>query len=147
MCLAVLAALQRKLASDRWIGGIAVVVAGIALLPPFEFLGQASGDPNYRQQFALALITWVIGGIGLGNLSTQVRRFAVVAVALLGLIACTVGLAQGYILMNQFNITVQTGPGGIVMGFVFLATGTWQVRAGSQKQTRQHGERATLSPV
>ena len=38
-----------------------MLMIAIALLPPLEYFTQATNDPNYRQQFVLALITGLIG--------------------------------------------------------------------------------------
>jgi hypothetical protein len=122
VCLALIAVLQETATKKRWFRLSVVAGFTIAGLPPLEFFTQTSSDPNFRQQFALSLVT-LIGGLVV-SASTIRKLFQtpiILVLAFAGTTACMIGLAQGYRLMRQFGSQMQAGLGGVVMAFVFLA--------------------------
>ena len=101
------------------IGLIALLAA--ALLPPLEFLGGASGDPNYRQQFVLALLALVIG-LFLIAFTPQRSRPTLSAVALsIGLASGVWGLARALPLLSSFHMHVAPGAGALAFGLISIA--------------------------
>ncbi|MCC6613314.1 MAG: hypothetical protein IT320_07530 [Anaerolineae bacterium] len=103
---------------------IIVVLIAIALLPPFEFLTSAPGDPNYQQQAMLAALA-LIGGLALVWLrGARAHHEAPLRViqALIPLVGAGAGVwgtirALGY--WDGLSLTVGVGAGLIV--FVILA--------------------------
>jgi hypothetical protein len=94
-----------------------LLLASIALLTPFEFFTQYRDDPNYRQQFILALATCLIGLALSGNYLRRFARSAGVLIAVIGTVASFWGLIQGYSLMRSFDLPTRIGFGG----FAFIA--------------------------
>lgn len=109
-----------------------VLVVSAGLLPP-ELL-QATGNPNSTQQGALALITLIGGMVGVSEILPRTRRWVASAIAVVGGVACVVGLAQGVDLMRGFTLPAQIGIGGAVLAVVFAAAA---YDAATRKQTGQ----------
>jgi len=96
-----------------------VFLIGAALLPPIEFFTQYRHDPNYQQQFFLALVIWAGGILSLGFKRPGYTRLLIILLALIGAVCSLVGLLQGYALMQQFDLSTQVGWGGIVLVGVY----------------------------
>ena len=79
-CLALLIAFRAR---RNWFSVIVVLLIGLALLPPLEFI-KTLGDPNYDQQAALAAITLIGGAIGLSGILPRARRWIAAGIALVG---------------------------------------------------------------
>lgn len=112
--LALVVAFQARI--ERWLRALVVLVAAVALLPPLEFFTQYQGDPNYRQQFALAALALLGGIIGLIG---QFVRWSSPIIALLALVGAVTGLSgfsQAYTLLSNFHLPVGVGFG--MVGFV-----------------------------
>jgi uncharacterized membrane protein YgdD (TMEM256/DUF423 family) len=90
-----------------------VVLAAIALLPPFQFLA-TSDDINYRQQFVLAVTTFIIGVMGVSDRLRRWRRSVAVAVSIAGALAVFVGVLQAYAIMREYQLPTQVGLGGVL---------------------------------
>jgi hypothetical protein len=119
----------------RWLHMLSVTLIALALLPPLEFLTQAGDDPNYRQQFALAVAA-MASGLLATNPRVQQWRFSLSVVgAFLGAGAYGVGMAQVNQLVSEFRIPVQLGWGSLVFAAAFLMLGISQ-RPTDQQQTR-----------
>lgn len=122
--------------TNRVIGAVIVILMGIALLPPFEFLDDP-GNWNYRQQIALAVVT-VIGGLfGVTGWLRSVRPIIGVFAALMGAAACMLGLSSVFSLMQTFNLPVSIGAGAIFTTVVFLVGVAIQTQTG-QRLWRRH---------
>jgi hypothetical protein len=98
----------------RWLRVLGVCVIAVALLPPFEFITSAPADPNYQQQFVLAVTAWLGGIIGVfvsGRAAARVMR--VVPVALLALAGCAalLGSARALIVMAGLGVDMTFGWG------------------------------------
>lgn len=110
----------------RWLHGLSVALIAVALMPPLEFFTQASADPNYRQQFALAVVATTSGMLGT-NRHIQKWRFSLsIAGALLGAGAYLVGMTQVNQLLSEFKVPVQVGWSSIVFAAAFLILGIVQ---------------------
>lgn len=97
-------------------------IAAITLLPPLEFFTSYHDDPNYRQQFALALLTMVIGiPVVTTQQKTQIRILFVLTI--LGALGSAVGLLQAQNLLQSFNLHAAFGLGGAItsIGLVAIA--------------------------
>jgi hypothetical protein len=122
--------------NNRLIGGAVVILMGIALLPPFEFLSD-TGNGNYRQQFALAIITLLGGILGLTGWMKTYRPFVGIAMALIGIAACLAGLSRAYALIEGFALPVQIGAGGVGTALLFGVLGVWQWQIGRHVVVRR----------
>lgn len=94
----------------------------LAQLPPVEFFlsDGVRADRNYQQQFALAVLTLVGGGIAL-ILPPRPRRwqaYVVAWLALVGGIAALVGLLRGLALLRAYALPVQMGAGGVIFAIL-----------------------------
>lgn len=93
---------------------IIVGVIALALLPPLEFFTGAGADPNYQQQFALAIASLILGLLAFVKPLQKARLWIVIALLLLGLVGSLVGLLQTLHLMEDFKVPVQVGIGGVL---------------------------------
>ncbi|HEX2908019.1 MAG TPA: hypothetical protein VHO69_14210 [Phototrophicaceae bacterium] len=118
--LAWIIAFTTKREAGWWLHALLTGLLAVALLPPLlEFFTGASGDPNYQQQFALGLITLVVG---LGGLSGRLARWNTLIIpglALLGLLTGLWGLILAYNLLNSFGLPATTGFGGLGLSFCY----------------------------
>lgn len=112
-------------APTRFIRGshlVFVVLVAVALLPPLEFFTAAAwGDSNYRQQFALSLLTLIVGLLGL---SQRFIRWSVVlqtGIVIISLLISLIVLAHSTSLMQMVRLPAQPGPGGILFPLLHLA--------------------------
>ena len=105
---------------------VALVCLGfvvIALFPPLEFFTAYRDDPNYIQQFTLALVT---AGVGILTLMMQRGKHAYAILALLsllGAVASVAGLYQAFELIKGFSLPVTVGLGALLtsLGLLVLA--------------------------
>jgi hypothetical protein len=97
-------------------------------LPPFEFL-KDTGNWNHRQQLALAIITLIGGVFGLTGWIRKYHPLVGTVTAVIGVIACLVGLTRALMLMQGFNLPTQIGVGGVgtAILFVVLLIHRWQI--------------------
>lgn len=94
-----------------WLAGLVVLIAAAALLPPFEFIAN-TGDPNYRQQFIVALIALIGGLAAWSGLPGRHSRWITLAAAVGALICAALGLSQALTLFDGFRIDVAASVGG-----------------------------------
>ena len=91
-----------------------VFITAIALLPPLEFFTVYRDDPNYQQQFFLALLTLLIGFIMTMRYDKWLQRTLPVLLSLIGCLSAAIGLYQGYVLMRGFDLPTNVGYGGVI---------------------------------
>ena len=125
ICLTVMVAYSHIHIAIR---AIFVLVITAALLPPLEFFTQAPGDPNYQQQFALALVALIVGGIGLSGFLSRWNAIIRMAGAVVGTITAIWGLAQAYALMTDYQLPVRLGAGGILFIAICLILAATQIK-------------------
>lgn len=78
----------------RWITVVGIMIIAIAQFPPLEFILSETSNINYQQQFYLSVGTAIIG-IGLSYFSlTRCLSLWNAAIALVGIITSTLGVAQ-----------------------------------------------------
>ncbi|MFN8448358.1 MAG: hypothetical protein U0521_07145 [Anaerolineae bacterium] len=114
-CIALLVAFGARRSA---LSALVVLVAVAALLPPLEFIHD-TGNPNYRQQAALALLTLLAGGIGVSGILPRYRGWIAVGIALVGAASSALGLLRGYELMRGFGLETQIGVGGVGLALAF----------------------------
>lgn len=104
----------------------------MAQLPPLEFLNQLN-DPNYQQQFALALVSSIIAVIGLSGGLQPIRFLLMVGMTLVTGITLAVGYGQAIRVMQSLHL-----PAAIGVGFVGMLGlwSLWLVYSGVQLITR-----------
>lgn len=93
---------------------ICLLIAAIALLPPLEFFKTYGDDPNYRQQFILALTTVVAGIFVIFGQPQKLQKVLLIALSILGVLASAIGLYQAQNLMQGFDLHIAIGLGGIM---------------------------------
>lgn len=93
----------------------------IAQLPPLEFILQMH-DPNYQQQFVLAVVSLVGSIVGLSGITVQYRLWLMLISTIMGLFAALMGYEQAANFMRQFHLPAELGLGlvGMVVVFVVL---------------------------
>jgi hypothetical protein len=119
-CLALITAFASYKRVHKWPHILFVVVIAAALLPPVEFFADGSGDWNYRQQFALALLALMGGVIGLSGITRQLSPWLEGLFALAAMLTGWIGLLQVYRLMQEFDLPVQIGWGCFLLGGLCL---------------------------
>lgn len=97
-----------------WIRGFVVLVLGAALLPPIEFFTLYWNDPNYQQQFGLALFALIGGGIGPSRYLSRWQLPLAAGLAGIATVASLIGFNQSLTLFQELN-QVTTAGGGIVL--------------------------------
>lgn len=94
-----------------WIGTIIALALVIAQLPPLDFFRSASGDPNYQQQFVLAVGSFIGVGIILTGVFEKFRSVIIPILSGIGLIAAFFGIMSATSHLDQFSISVEIGFG------------------------------------
>lgn len=91
----------------RWLLRALALLLCVGLLPPIEFLRGQLGDPNYRQQAVIAILS------GLCVLALLFRSLKVVALlaALLALMCGVVGFTQSRDIFATLKTQILIGPG------------------------------------
>jgi hypothetical protein len=104
---------------QRWLYAALALALAITLLPPLDFFRGAFDDPNYRQQFGLAVGT-LIGLVALaalagGKLSALTQQRIEAGIAVLAIASALAGeiLAQGVV--RSLNIPAPMGVGLVVI--------------------------------
>ena len=96
---------------------VVITLLAVALMPPFEFLTSARGDPNYQQQFGLAICAFV-GGIaglfGAARLPKRVRTRLGGLVLLVAILSTVAGTARKLDVMTSMGIDANWGAGAIL---------------------------------
>lgn len=105
---------------SRILIGIVVILMGIALLPPFEFVDDP-GNWNYRQQLMLTAVTILGGMFGLTGWLTGLRPFVGSGVAVAGAGAALFGLARALVWMQEFSLPTYAGAGGILTALLLIS--------------------------
>lgn len=100
---------------SRWPRVFVVLLIAAALLPPLEFFTQYRDDPNYRQQFTLAVLTFAGGVAGIMGRPPRWRSILSIILPLVATAAAVIGFVQAYRLLADFHLPVQPGFG--VIGF------------------------------
>ena len=100
---------------------ICILVTAIALLPPLEFFTTYRDDPNYRQQFVIALLTLAIGIPAAIAQPKTLRTRLIAILSVLGALASAIGLYQEQILMQGFDLHTAIGPGGVTTSVALAA--------------------------
>ncbi len=75
-----------------WSLRVLALLIGVGLLTPFDFLRNSFGDPNYRQQFGVALVTVLAVLISVWRPSQRLSMGAVILAALCGVVGGVLGL-------------------------------------------------------
>lgn len=115
VCFALLIAFTTR---RSLLSGLAALILAAAVLRP-EFV-TALGDPNYRQQAALAGAALIGGVIGFSGIAGRWQRWIAAGIALVGAAASIGGLVQGYDLMRGFSLPTGLGLGGIALALTFI---------------------------
>lgn len=133
VCIPLMVAFSARRRSP--LAALLVLVVSAGLLPP-ELL-QATGNPNSSQQGVLALVTLIGGMVGVSGIVPGIKHWVATVAALVGAIACAVGLAQGVDLMRGFNLPAQIGLGGVALAGAFALTAVVYIYSMMTKQTGQ----------
>lgn len=105
----------------RLILGLLAVVMAAALFPPLEFVTVAREDPNFRQQALLAGLTLVVGLIGVSSVVGRWGRWIGAALAVMAAVAGMIGLAQGFGLIQGFEVPISISAPGPLFAVVCVA--------------------------
>lgn len=125
VCLAVCFAFSLRLSSYgalRWWLTVAVIgLLFLFCLPPLEFFVNARRDPNYLQQFILAVALLALSSVGLSGIGGVWRTRIVILAAVVGVFCSFLGVERANQLMLDLVLPVQRGGGAVVISAVFLA--------------------------
>jgi hypothetical protein len=98
----------------RFIAIGCLLITSVALLPPLEFFTVYRDDPNYRQQFILALLTLLSGIVVTMWESKKHQVLILIALSGSGVVASATGLYQAQSLLHGFDLHPTIGLGGVV---------------------------------
>lgn len=118
---------------QRVIFGAMSVILAITLLPPPEFFRGGWDDPNYRQQFWLALCTLAILGVGLIFRNRDVwLRIGQLVVAVLCSIMAVIGETLALNVVRALGVSAPIGIGVILMVgcLLLVSVSTWRSPSG-----------------
>ncbi len=115
LCISLLSIISAsKINNGRWSAWLLVAILPIAMLPPLEFFTSAQTDPNYRQQFVLALILLLLS---LGIMINPKKRL-VEAVwfggAAIGITTLVISVVAALDLMGTTHLEIRLGMGVIL---------------------------------
>ncbi|MDZ4764956.1 MAG: hypothetical protein SGI73_10420 [Chloroflexota bacterium] len=120
------AAQQRR---SRWVYGLVWLALTAGLVPPFEFIDYL-GNPNYRQQAALSLLTLIIGGVLFVPFIRRVvsPRIVGIVAAIFGGVTVIGGVLRGLELMSVYGVALTMGAGAFVCaaGCFAAALSVWR---------------------
>ena len=122
--------------TSRLLGAGAVALMSIALLPPFEFVDDP-GNWNYRQQLALAVITFGLAGFGLTGRLGQFRRWISMGAAAMGVATALLGVSHALQWMQEFSLPTVLSLGGIVSAIMFAVLVLVQIQTGQRASLRR----------
>ena len=86
--------------SQSWVAAAAIVALALAQLPPFEYVYDIA-NLNYRQQFALALVSLVAGLAATRFKNRRLTRFALFLLPVAGIFSVHAGVAQAFEVFRQ----------------------------------------------
>lgn len=123
-------------ARARWLLRAVALVIALRFLPPREFFGAATDDPNFRQMMLLTVLS--AGGIAaavlVGRLPQRWQAWGLTAVLALGVGAGWWGLSRAHPLLDSFEIAVGIGVGA--PGFTVFAALVTLVALGARRRVR-----------
>jgi hypothetical protein len=128
-CLALITA-TAPLRLAGWLRGILVLAFAVALLPPIEFFTLYQNDPNYQQQFGLALVAFIGGSVGLSRVIDRWRLHLTVVFAGIAAVTGLIGISQSLALVQELGGRSGIGAGSIAFALANTAIGigaTWAV--------------------
>jgi hypothetical protein len=129
-CLGLMAALMPP--ERRWLRITVSFLIATALLPPVEFFTQYRDDPNYRQQFALALIVLLVCLTAFSNRWARLRSWLCAGAAVAAGVSGLFGLNETYRLMRDFGLSTSLS----AWPFVFVGVLLLMPLIGFAKQNR-----------
>jgi len=107
----------------RWGLWIVALLVGVGLLPPLDFFRGAFDDPNYRQQFLIALVAVVgVGAAVFIGRRGAIGRLAWVASGslILAFVFGMTGALGGGSALGAFGLVLAPGPGIAVTGVALI---------------------------
>jgi hypothetical protein len=110
----------------RWAYATGVIIVAVALLPPIEFV-RFSDNINYRQQFGIAVLTLILGLIGVSGVLKRYAVWIIAVAALIGGIASAVGVSRALSLSAGFSISTTIGFGAIAAVIIFAVICVWAI--------------------
>ena len=100
-----------------WVILLIVILLSLSQLPPFEFARELR-DPNYQQQFALAVVT-LIGALIVSRSDSATRSsLALLILATIGVASALAGQSQAKIL---YQLSLQEGAAGAGLWITVVA--------------------------
>ncbi|MBL8163245.1 MAG: hypothetical protein JNJ61_14760 [Anaerolineae bacterium] len=129
----------------KWFLIFSVSVTSIALLPPFEFLTQFRDDPNYQQQFAISILTFLIGILAASQLARSLHKISALAFFALSIISAIAGTIDAARLMTAFGLPASIGLGIILHCAIALLATALTVPSPWKNKTEQLHHAATPS--
>ena len=118
-----IAAYIHKTFYSKSIAIICLLIVAISLFPPLEFFTTYRDDPNYRQQFLLALSTVIVGILAIIWQLKQFKNTLFIALSILGVMSSMIGLYQAQNLMHDFHLPISVGSGGLITSIALVAMG------------------------
>lgn len=97
-----------------WISAFVTLVVAIAMFPPLEFLTSDRGNINYRQQFAISLGLFLVGGLGLSGIFYRFRHSITVIINIIAIATSIIGLATAFQLYADFYLPRAISIGGVL---------------------------------
>lgn len=128
------------------LGVLMILITAVALLPPLEFFTVYRDDSNYQQQFYLAISALLIGILLTTWRNKTLQRLMPIFLSIIGCLSAAIGLYQGYMLLQGFDLPTSVGAGGLITVISLGVIGLLYITKQSSQTTlfamRTHTDRA-----
>ncbi|MFW5709553.1 MAG: hypothetical protein ACOCX5_04965 [Chloroflexota bacterium] len=123
-CIAIVFALSvahsLRITAGRWLGVAFVVMIVLLQLPPFAFATTGRHDPNYQQQFLVAVVTLFGGMLGISGYLRKWTKWIITGLVITGTATSLIGFLRAHDLMNAYMPAISAGMGAPLLILLFL---------------------------
>ncbi len=123
-CIAVIFAFSvahsLRITAGRWLGVAFVVMIVLLQLPPFAFATTGRHDPNYQQQFLVAMVTLFGGLLGVSGYLHRWTKWVISGLVITGTATSLIGFLRAHELMNAYTPAISVGMGAPLLIVLLL---------------------------
>lgn len=113
---------RSRFSAQWWLANLTILTLTFAQLPPFEFINNLS-NPNYQQQFILAILSLASCLLILVNMNTKVRTVVMLIICGVSIGSAIVGLTLAQDWMLRFSLMAQITPAIVLFIISYIGLG------------------------